>query len=285
MVFQMARSFPSMAESWICIPKVGIFVFQGGGLQRGPPQPWFTPKTVLWSSTQNLATASFRFFPGFLRIMRGSGWTKHPRVVEPTFFWMLQVITSLSITRWWFQTLVFRVHQLLYLRDMIPFSTRSTSEPPPPPQRKNCSSTVLNVFFLDFLLDFLCPYSSPNPPNTLWGSVFDPPKGRCHTWVQTPILTFGVSFLRPWCCCSWFVVGYLNFEILYPAVKGGEMGEERKEGGWVVGCCGSGCGWCFERQKRNIYIYDYMSIFWMTSIWIFSRWCFSLCLIPPQKTK
>lgn len=88
MVFQMARSFPSMAESWICIPKVGIMSSFGGWFAKGSKKPRFTPKTVLWSSTQTShATVSFRcFFPGFLRIMRGSGWTKHPRVVDPTFF-------------------------------------------------------------------------------------------------------------------------------------------------------------------------------------------------------
>ena len=40
------------------------------------------------------------------------------------------------------------------------------------------------------------------------------------------------------------MVGYLNFEILCPAVKGAE-----RKGGEVVvvgGCCGCGCGCCYE---------------------------------------
>ena len=155
---------------------------------------------------------------------------------------MLQVITSLSITRWWFQTLVFRVHQLLYLRDMIPFFARSTSEPPPPPQRKNCSSTGVKTMFFSkalMLLFLICGWLSelrnPLPGRERWGNG----GGKEGRWLGGWLL--------------WFWL-------------------------WLV-------FWKPKKKYIHIYIYDYMSIYWMTSIWIFSRWCFSLCLIPPQKTK
>ena len=58
----------------------------GGGLQRGPKSPDLCRKRCfdLQHKTSH-ATVSFRFFfPDFYVLM--PGWTKHPRVVDPTFF-------------------------------------------------------------------------------------------------------------------------------------------------------------------------------------------------------